>query len=152
MLKNIIIHPGMPKTGTSALQSRLQQNRRALAKKGVFYPVTISPLENLYWTLESHHLLFYSLAGYGESSAFSPQRFMEWVEEVCEFYDINTMILSAENIWWLPFLVFKEENLKEDEYWERKEEFFQKISCLFNKFNTQILIYLRRQDYWFESW
>lgn len=38
MIERIILHAGLPKTGTSALQERLAANRAALAAHGIAYP------------------------------------------------------------------------------------------------------------------
>lgn len=152
MLSKAIFHIGAPKTGTSIVQSHLSQNRRVLRDKGVFYPVTISPHKHLYRTFESHHLLTYAVAGWEPFNLFEPQRFMRWARRRCERHGMHTLLLSAENAYWLPHKVVLERDFGADEYFSAKEEFLTRLRGLLEGLECRLVVYLRRQDRWIESW
>jgi hypothetical protein len=151
-MNKAILHIGMPKTGTSIIQSHLQQNRRVLRDKGVFYPVTISPDPGIYRTFESHHLLFYALAGQRPFNRFSPDRFMERAKRAAARYRMDTLLLSAENLWWLPTLTVREEHFDPLAYWEEKRRYLERVAAFLSPLKVQVVVYLRRQDHWIESW
>lgn len=152
MLKRVILHVGMPKTGTSFIQSHLAQNRTALRDRGIFYPATVSSYGHVYRTFESHHLLTYSLAGWEPFTLFDPGRFMDDSARACEKHGMHTMLLSAENAFWLPTPVVLPEDLEVAAYWEKKGEYIQRLGSFFKGFDTRVIVYLRRQDKWIESW
>lgn len=152
LVDRLILHVGMPKTGTSIIQSHLQQNRDVLRDKGVFYPVTISPDPGLYRTFESHHLLFYALAGQHPFDRFSPERFLARARRTGERYGMRTMLLSAENLWWMPTLSVREECFDPQVYWRDKVRYLKRVAEFFSPFEVTVVIYLRRQDHWVESW
>ncbi len=152
MLEKAIFHIGIPKTGTSIIQSHLSQNRRALRDKGVFYPVTISPHKHLYRTFESHHLLTYAVADWQPFNLFNPQRFMSWARASCRRLGMHTLLLSAENTYWLPHKVVLEGPLSAEEYFAAKRRFISRLRRLLDGLECKVVMYLRRQDRWIESW
>lgn len=152
MLNDVVLHVGSPKTGTSIIQSHLAQNRPALRDRGFFYPVTISSYAHLYRTFESHHLLTYSLAGWEPFKLYDPQRFLERARTACERHHMRTMLLSAENTWWLPRQVVARERPDEATYWQEKHDYARRVRALFEDLPVRVVVYLRRQDRWIESW
>jgi hypothetical protein len=66
----LIVHVGVPKTGTTAIQAYLYDNRADLRKQGVVYPEThleeFSQLDR-----SAHHLLAHKWGGWLDSSRFS---------------------------------------------------------------------------------
>lgn len=151
-MKRVVLHIGSPKTGTSIIQSHLAQNRVALRKQGFFYPVTISSYKHLYRTFESHHLLMYSLAGWQPFTLYSPQRFLERASAACARWNMHTLLLSAENTYWLPRQIVARERPEDEVFWEEKAAYVRDIHRLFQGVDFQVVIYLRRQDRWIESW
>ncbi len=151
-MQKIIFHLGTPKTGTSIIQSHLAQNRAVLRDMGYFYPVTISSDKRLYKTYESHHLLTYSVAGWQPFSDYSPTEFMRRVEKTSTEYNLHTLLLSAENTYWLPRQIVSREKPSAEVYWQEKKEYMTRFRELFSGYDTELVIYLRRQDRWLESW
>lgn len=151
-MEHIVFHIGSPKTGTSVIQSHMAQNRAVLRKKGVFYPVTESSDYRLYKTHESHHLLTYALAGWQPFDRFKPEMFFQRAEEMGTKHNLHTMLLSAENTFWLPTNIVVGTIPSEDSYWEAKYKYIKNIHQYFKAYDTKIVIYLRRQDRWLESW
>jgi hypothetical protein len=158
MLEKVYLHIGTPKTGTSAIQSHLSQNRKRLLSQGVLYPVTISSHRGIYKNSESHHLLTYSWAGTAAVSGwtnftiFNPEYFFDRVERFCKTQVIPKMVLSAENTYWLPYLLNVKDFVEDEKYWEHKTKYVKKIKQSLNNYDTKIIIYLRRQDHWIQSW
>jgi len=152
MLRQVVFHIGQPKTGTSYIQSHLAQNRNKLREFGIYYPVTISSNKKLYKTFESHHLLTYSLAGWEPFNLFSPELFMSDTKSICKKENMHTMLLSAENVYWLPTSVLLTESTSDDEFWDKKESYINSIKKYLKDFDVKIVLYIRRQDQWLESW
>ncbi len=151
-MKRIILHIGSPKTGTSIIQSHLAQNREVLRDNGFLYPITISSNPKLYRTYESSHLLMYSLAEWEPFTEFSPEAFFDRATATASAHGIETMLLSAENTYWLPKQITAREKPSEEEYWQGKSEYVERIAKAFKGYEVQIVVYLRRQDRWIESW
>ena len=90
MLK-VVIHVGPPKTGTSALQNWLLQNRLWLQQNGIYYPehgvdvngVSSGNVDSLYDRNKERHLIF------------NPDKLIE-VKQQCEKVNCKTLLLSSE--------------------------------------------------------
>lgn len=66
----VFVHIGLPKTGTTAIQSYLYENRHALAETGLYYPET--HLENFRIDEQSaHHLLAHKWNGWLDKKKFT---------------------------------------------------------------------------------
>ncbi len=146
------LHIGTPKTGTSIIQSHLAQNREVLRDMGYLYPITISADEKLYRTYESHHLLTYSIAGWEPFNRYEPETFFEMAEETAAKHSLKTLLLSAENTYWLPRQIVGRELPDEQVFWDEKRQYVEKIAKYLEPYETDIIVYLRRQDRWIESW
>lgn len=151
-LKKVYFHIGSPKTGTSVIQSHLQQNRPILRDKGIFYPSTISPFKHVYRSFESHHLLTYAWADWPPFTSYSPARFFERAEATCQAYGMHTLLLSAENTYWLPTQIVSGRWPDHEAYWAAKRAYVERIHRDLKAYDTKIVIYLRRQDSWLETW
>ena len=91
--RRLVLHGGMPKTGTSSLQWYLSENRPTLAASGFWYPASTYPLE------PKHQPLSATLRT-GDISGFA-----RYVESALHDMPDNThtVILSTEGIsnhWW----------------------------------------------------
>ncbi len=91
--RRLILHAGTPKTGTSSLQRHLDENRPALAERGVWYPPTTDPREpkhqDVVWALQ----------------AADPAGFVHAIVGALRDmpHDTHTIVLSTEGIfnhWW----------------------------------------------------
>lgn len=151
-MEKAVLHIGTPKTGTSIIQSHLAQNREVLRDQGFLYPITISSDPALYRTFESHHLLMYSLAGWEPFNRFCPDTFFEMAEETAAEYKLHTLLLSAENTYWLPRQIVARDLPEEQIFWDEKRKYVEAIHHHLKRYDTEIVLYLRRQDRWLESW
>ncbi|MDH2434221.1 hypothetical protein QCD60_16815 [Pokkaliibacter sp. MBI-7] len=86
----LYLHVGWSKTGTSAIQSALQNNRNLLSEKGILYPQSIQ------WADHSHHpfaLAFQSSGPYG-SNLTTIDAIRKLDQEIIESNLPNTLLSS----------------------------------------------------------
>ncbi|GGL78847.1 sulfotransferase family protein [Wenxinia marina] len=100
----VVLHCGMPKTGTSALQERLAAGRPALEAAGILYP--LSPvishnanflMQGLVAAEDRPRYLVHSLKGRDGAALFD-----DWLAKIRARLargGIDTLALSAENLW-----------------------------------------------------
>lgn len=123
-MKKLIIHAGLHKTGTSAIQSYLANNRELLGENSIFYPPT--------HTFEAHH----GLASRLKSNTFSLEDKIKDVNRTLvtfsEMTDCDTILLSSE--------MFSES--VDPRSFKYTREIFSDIEFIF---------YIRRQDELLES-
>lgn len=134
IVTRVILHVGCPKTGTSALQHTLEQNRLRLIEGGIHYPVT--------GTYREFGIRRERTAGHARLISCLLNSDSTILEELCaEIQSLNrpihTLILSSENIlsprFWSPDagLAFILERLGAS--------------------NVEVVAVMRRQDDWMRS-
>lgn len=140
--KKLYLHIGMPKTGTSSLQVFLMQNEEALARYGAAYPIMpgryplISPGRN------AHFLIGKLTDEQGREDPVQTKNMKKKSLELLEktFEKADTVILSDEAIW--------------NTYKPHKPECLRLIRtfCKERDIDLKLIVYLRRQDYYLESY
>ena len=118
--KKLILHIGMGKTGTSALQDFFWANRALLEKNGLDYPK--------YGAVSyAHHLLSPHVPKHmAENWRF--KSFSEWAEKL-KHTPLDTILLSSELI-----------------AWASRDQVIEYCQCLKEHFHLTVVIYVRRQD------
>jgi hypothetical protein len=126
-MKKVIIHIGANKTGTTSIQSYCSKYSDSLIKNhGVLYPNT-----GRIWN--AHFKLAWSLgAGKGEVDP-SPDIWTDLRNEV-EAAKCDKIVLSSEN-----FILIENSNQ------------LSQIKDTFHDYEFEIVLFVRRQDYWIES-
>jgi len=117
----LYLHIGSTKTGSTAVQSYLHVNRAALLRQGVLYPETF--LDGV-----AHHKLATLLQS---DSSSSVDDFAKLKQEITAS-TAHTVILSTESLFFLQ---------------SRIDELAEQL----NDFDVYPVVYLRRQDVWFEA-
>jgi hypothetical protein len=121
-MKQVFLHIGTHKTGTTSLQFFMHKNRQRLVELGYLYPSQSQAHQNLAFTLMSD-----PRANYQADT---------WEETISEIENkgLNKIIISSE--------AFLESG---------KLEFIEQVAEKLKKYQTKIIIYLRRQDKKIES-
>jgi hypothetical protein len=121
-MKQIFLHIGTQKTGSSSLQFFLHNNRERLAELGYLYPSQ----------KKAHHNLAYILLEDPKAN-YQANTWDDIITEI-DNSSLDKVIISSE------FFVQT-----------RKISFIQKIAEKLKKYQTKIIIYLKRQDKKMES-
>jgi len=121
-MKNLYLHIGAHKTGTTAIQKFLSMNRDNLKKKGYLYP----------GIHDAHHFIPEKILMGNQLHDDSKNHIEQLFKEI-QSSDLKNIIISSENF----------ENLK--------EKVPELKNLLKNKFDCKIIYYVRRQDERLES-
>lgn len=144
MMKTLYVHIGMAKTGTTALQYFLWENRQVLEKHGYCYPsmrCAYSDLSTANETRNGHFLVndtwIDGVMEHDEEDLAMYRAGMDEVVRLFETYD--QVILSDESIWVGTYK--RRKRLWED----------LKADGQAHGFQVKIIVYLRRQDQYIAS-
>lgn len=134
----LILHIGVPKTGTTAIQRSLYQNRNQLEEQGVFYPETFLdafPVEDQW----AHHLYAHKWGGWLDARKFniSPDAAWHSLREKVES-EPGRYIVSSERFADLLST-------------SRSRDVLDFITSLFSGTEVKVVGYIRRQDILAES-
>lgn len=135
-MKELYLHIGQPKTGTSALQVFLAMNREALREKGLYYPV----FDGEYAIREKNNAMSGNAYGLGKLACDrekAEQLHKSYISKIQElFVQDERVLLSRESLWNVDMRLY--ENLK--------VLVGEKLGvCI------KVIVYLRRQDESIES-
>lgn len=133
--KRLIIHIGMHKTGSTSIQRFLSRNRLALRLAGVLYPTSYGADGR---REPKHNALFSAISHEADFGAPHPDLgpSNDMIAEVGDSFArsrAQTAILSAEG------------------FSGEKPAFARALAPLGRRFDTRIVVYLRRPDQWVES-
>lgn len=135
-MKELYIHIGQPKTGTSALQTFCTINREALREAGIYYPIFDGDyaIREKNYAMAGNAYSMKMLACPREQFGESQIRYMEEVRKL--FDEAQCVLLSAERLWGTDSWLYR--NVRD---------------FIGEKFNIKIkiIVYLRRQDERIES-
>lgn len=138
-MKDLILHVGTPKTGTSAIQRFCWENAAALQQQGFVYPDLAGRWLHVHPSRNGQFLCQIAYAGGNratcEQTALSVQRLNDLVDEHAE----GTLVLSDEGLW--------QAGAVNERGWQHIA-----TTCRNAGFECiQIVVYLRRQDEFIES-
>lgn len=137
-MATLYLHIGLPKTGTTAIQSFCEKNRQALAEKGCCYPELLNPKH----VKNAHYMVLYSQDEEGNFA--SPEEERIWNAQMDSYQELfrtyPNVLLSEESLWWAA-------KFKCPGIWKRL-----KRDADARGFDVKIIVYLRRQDLFLTSW
>lgn len=127
-MTTIYLHIGLPKTGTSSIQTFLLDNREILLDKGFLYPLAGRPETCPFPQIRvGHHSLAHELTKAKTDLANSP--IWEEVQQEIKRLGSEKVIISAEYF----TLILEEDKIS-------------RLRKYLSDYKTKIVIYLRRQD------
>ena len=127
MKKKLYLHIGTPKSGTTAIQNFLYDNRDKLAECGIEYPCNRTPFGEYSWTDGNIGFMF----GIGMEDA---EKIAKGVIELCDKCEGSTILCSTERIW---------------AQIADKKKFFKVLKDY--GFNIKVIVYLREQSDYLDS-
>ena len=133
-----IIHIGMQKTGTTFLQKTLHENRDRLIKYNVLYQNPVAGLAGNQKDVQAHHWLAHALSGRRKQYTPTPE-FKLIDEHVAALHKAAMLRPNAVSI------------LSSEEFSELRGRAIARFRRFFPAKDTRILVYLRRQDLWLDS-
>lgn len=120
MKKNLILHIGMGKTGTTALQDFFWENSASLKKYGLYYPK--------YGTVSHAHHLLSPHVPQAMAENWHLKPVSEWAEKLKKT-PLDTILLSSELM-----------------AWASRNQVIEFCQCVKEHFHPTVVIYVRRQD------
>ncbi len=144
MFSNVILHIGLPKTGTTSLQRFFIENKKILNECGIDYPAFTQQFAVP--TLRNGSFLFkYLKAIVNNEDPYSSVKDLESNINIFKeaLMSQKRVLVSDENLsmggaWWPKFVG------NSPLYWQALTRFFDDVES----HKITIVIYLRRQDYW----
>jgi len=125
-MKNLYLHIGFHKTGTSALQEYLNENREELEEKGIFYPKSLNNKYpgnvDLSWALKKEPPKWSSITNSQEK-----EKIISYYLHQIKNTECNDIIISSEDF-----------SLLDNEI-----SSIEKIKTIFNNYNIKIIAYIR---------
>ncbi len=140
-MSNLYLHIGTPKTGTSAIQNFLTDNRRLLEKKGYCYPDMQVSFQGI-GAKRNGHFLVYHYKSLEKAEAVKKEnelveQKLKMIYELSEKYE--NIVLSDEGIW---------------NAYHTKNDFWKNLNNALKNHNItlKVIVYLRRQDLFIQSY
>ncbi|MGB1214163.1 MAG: hypothetical protein ACPG4X_12415 [Pikeienuella sp.] len=135
MRTRLILHIGMHKTGSSAIQRFLSRNRWVLGKLGIAYPHSLGPTGQ---RQPKHNAIFAAISHQADKGRPHPDlgpaaTLIEATAAEIERAAPRTAILSAEG------------------FSGERPIFARALRPLANRFDVRVVVFLRRRDLWVES-
>lgn len=135
-MKTIYLHIGQTKTATTTLQAFFSDNRNWLESKGVLYPHVPEGTANN----RQHRFLVESLHRNSDNFTLALSNW-DFILDQINTSSLDKIIISEEVFWHL----FEQNPNK-------RREAIRWINQVLSKYDVKIICYLRRQDFWIESW
>lgn len=134
----LILHAGIHKTGTTAIQMSLAANRAWLRTKGVHYPELVPGMQG---PKTAHHAVIHALAKPTLRKRLQLQRFRRRIQRAAP--EVSVTLISAEPVYrhWLG-----PEPADTAGFLENHKAYLRRLAHYFGTFESKVLLYLRRPD------
>jgi hypothetical protein len=138
-MTTIYLHIGIPKTATTTLQYVFFKNREKLLEKGFLYPLSGSLYNSRhshghpYWSLYGHLNLVRGLSKNNNRAYDATAGNWEELYQEIQLAKTNNVLISAETFYFLDF------------------DQIYLVRNYLSEYNVKILVYLRKQDSFFQS-
>lgn len=139
---HLILHAGLHKTGTTALQRFAASHRERLRERGLWYP-TYEPVRQT--PCGAHNLLAHSLGCTRKAARFSPTEIRQLVSHWHDRADNRSLLVSAE-----AFCRHVTPGAGPD-WIEQRVCYLERVASALSDFDVEIVLVLRRQDQFVHS-
>lgn len=140
-MATVYLHIGLPKTGSTTIQYFTCDNKDVFEKLGICYPLFPYKYEMVSFRRNGHFLFAPYMNEDGSRDRSRPaaeyEEALNTLEELGKKYD--KIILTDEGIWWGSH--------PRQNFWEQLKEDMNRRGL-----EVRIIVYLRRQDAWLESY
>lgn len=152
---SLTLHIGMPKTGSTVLQHFLAHNRERLQQQKNLYPECGVPICQHTALVKSIGIPLFNWVHFNKHiEQFNPQAYLNDILTQCRERRCSNVILSSEFFWAAPAMQASsaDRHRPTAENFAYIRRFLTECEKLFSIFSkTTIVVYLRRQDYWIDS-
>ncbi len=152
---SLLLHIGMPKTGSTALQRILAHNREQLRQQQkTLYPECGVPAYQHAALVKSIVMPLFDWVNFNKHiDLFEPADYINYVLKQCRDKRCQKVILSSEYFWASPAMQSGDiYHRPDDENFAYIREVVKACRKLFSVFSkTTVAVYLRRQDDWIDS-
>ena len=152
---SLILHIGMPKTGSTVLQNFLFYNRERLQQQKVLYPNKDLHIHQHTGLVKSIGAPLFDWAHFNQHiPQFDPATYLNEIIKQCRTQRCRDVILSSEFFWAAPAMQASsaEYHRPSTENFSSIKQFLTACREFFSVFSkVTIVVYLRRQDYWIDS-
>jgi hypothetical protein len=152
--KSLVLHIGMPKTGTTAIQGFLAHNRKKLIQQKVLYPECGVPVNQHTALVKSIVSPLFDWVHFNQAiDQFDARNYVVDILAQCESNGCNQAILSSEYLWASPAMqAGPNYHLPSQENFDCIRKIVRVCHDIFSIFEKiKIVVYLRRQDDWLDS-
>jgi len=146
-MKRCILHIGQSKTGSSAIQSFLNLNKKRIKKNGILYPGV--KLHGVTLDLYNHNSVADSLSGLKSYPEVEAEEYFRQFSELLIKDDCQTLVLSGEHFFGGEPRVWDVQS-KEDHITAYRKK-LKALHYFLKEYEVTIIIYLRDQLEWTES-
>ncbi len=133
--KRLVIHIGYHKTGSTSVQTYMEENRKLLEERGLFYPVTQRDDRRPYYSKHLH--LFNLLIAENHAS----EGFGDYVREILTPYVQEILASGADTA-----------VISEESFSGMHPDIIRALGVLKEDFDVHVLAIIRRQDEFLQSW
>lgn len=145
LVKRVVLHIGMPKTGSSSVQEHILSNRLALLDQGVHFPIFGAGREHgVRWHRSSGHLALFRKLLIDNEGDMVRRRLAAEITSL--EHPVHTLVLSCENllspVFWNEFATDTSDG----------QDILSRIAHGLGIEQFDIALTLRRPDGWFQSY
>lgn len=151
----LLLHIGLPKTGTTAIQHFLHHNREPLrSDQRIMYPECGIPVFQHAAFVKSMVNPMFPWAHFSDMiERVEPESYLAEIVEQCRVNRYRQVVMSSEFFWAAPAMqAGLEHHTPTTENYRALQSVIERCRELFSVFErVKIIVYLRRQEAWFDS-
>jgi hypothetical protein len=137
-MKQLILHIGTHKTGTTSIQKALADGRAWLQERGVTYPDG-GPV---FRAANPHHRWSRALTGAPGQDPADAIAYLDYVDSVAS----DRIIISTEAIYKHISGLAGFDIFQLPDYWQRRERYIDDLAALVRRYDARVVVWFREQE------